>query len=142
MNKYRLREEDAEALKIEIEILREIHHSNLVEMYDVFNSPTDDYCYIVTEKIVGGSLYDRIKAKGRYGEDEGRLASRTMFDAITYAHKHDIGKHYSRAPQQNQGVFFSPPFASQLLPTSAHRDLKLENLLLMVSGSCYLVYCF
>ena len=91
MNKYRLREEDAKALKIEIAILKEIHHQNLVEMYDVFDCPSDDYCYIVTEKIVGGSLFDRIKQKGRYGEVEGRLASRTIFDAIAYAHKHDIG---------------------------------------------------
>ena len=92
VNKYKLREEDAEALKIEVQILKEIHHKNLVKMYDVFERPSDDYCYIVTEKITGGSLYDRIKQKGRYNEAEGRLASKTIFDAIAYTHKHDIGK--------------------------------------------------
>lgn len=107
VNKYRLNEEDAKALQIEIALLKEIHHRNILEMYDVFDAPSDDYCYIVTEKIDGGSLYDRIKQKGRYNETDGKLACRTIFEAIAYTHKHDI----------------------------AHRDLKLENLLMMTQSN-------
>ena len=99
VNKYTLKEDDAEALKIEISLLKELHHENVVEFYDVFERPSDDYCYIVTEKIMGGSLDQRIKQKGRYTEEEGRLASRTIFAAIAYTHKHDVGeKPFSCSP--------------------------------------------
>ena len=91
MNSYKLNEEDAKALEIEIKILREIHHPYLVDLYDVFRGH-DDYVYLVTEKIMGGSLYDRIAKKGRYGEPEARKASKILFEAMAFTHKHDIGR--------------------------------------------------
>lgn len=102
VNKYKLNIEDKAALKEEIRVLHEIHHPHVVDLFDVFDDPTDDYTYLVTEKISGGSLYERIETKGRYNEADGRIACRTLFEAMAFTHEHNV----------------------------AHRDLKLENLLL------------
>lgn len=92
VNKYKLKPAEVDALQIEIQLLKELDHDSIVSMYDVFDTPSDDYCYIVTEKIVAGNLFDRIKKKSRYEEAEGRLASRTIFEAMAYTHNHDVGK--------------------------------------------------
>ena len=108
VNKFRLTEADAAALQDEISILHEFkraegfEHSHIVELYDVFEGT--DYFYLITEKFLGGSLYERIRAKGRYSEEEGRLACRTLFEAMEFTHARNV----------------------------AHRDLKLDNLLLTV----------
>jgi calcium-dependent protein kinase len=102
VNKYKLNKEDAKALQVEISILRELDQSHIVQLYDVFGDA--DYCYLVTEKLDGGNLYERIVKHGAYTEDDCRRACRTMFQALEYTHKCNV----------------------------AHRDLKLENLLLTV----------
>lgn len=104
VNKYKLNDADKAALKEEIRVLHEIHHPHVVDLFDVFDDPTDDYTYLVTEKISGGSLYERIEKKGPYNEADCRIACRTIFEAMAFTHEHNV----------------------------AHRDLKLENLLLQV----------
>ena len=113
VNKFRLNEADAAALQDEISILQEFRddkhfdQSHIVRLIDVFEGT--DYFYLVTEKIDGGCLYQRIRDKGGYGEDEARLACRTLFSALEFTHARNV----------------------------VHRDLKLENLLLTV-GRCIL----
>ena len=108
VNKFRLNEADAAALQDEISILREFkrdkdfEHSHIVRLNDVFEGT--DYFYLVTEKIDGGCLYQRIRDKGVYSEEEGRLACRTLFHALEFTHARNV----------------------------VHRDLKMENLLLTV----------
>ena len=102
VTKAKLTEEDEIALKDEIAILKEIKHPNIIRLYDVFQEK--EFYYLVTEKMMGGELFDRIVQKSYYNEKEARDVAKILFQAMQYCHKHHV----------------------------AHRDLKPENLLLLV----------
>lgn len=103
VTKAKLSKEDEIALKDEIQVLEELKHKHIISLYDVFEEP--QYYYLVTEKMMGGELFDRIVQKSYYNEKEARDVCLILFDAMRYCHDHKV----------------------------AHRDLKPENLLLAVS---------
>jgi calcium/calmodulin-dependent protein kinase I len=100
VTKSKLTKEDEEALKDEIGILTAMNHPNIIRLYDVFEEK--EYYYLVTEKMDGGELFDRIVQKSYYNEKEARDVCLILFQAILYCHQKKV----------------------------AHRDLKPENLLL------------
>eukprot|EP00540_Astrosyne_radiata_P017977 CAMPEP_0116844664 /NCGR_PEP_ID=MMETSP0418-20121206/12823_1 /TAXON_ID=1158023 /ORGANISM="Astrosyne radiata, Strain 13vi08-1A" /LENGTH=343 /DNA_ID=CAMNT_0004475661 /DNA_START=537 /DNA_END=1568 /DNA_ORIENTATION=+ len=100
VTKAKLTQEDEEALKDEIGVLRELQHQHIIRLYDVFDEP--QYYYLVTEKMSGGELFDRIVQKSYYNEKEARDVCKILFEAMRYCHSKRV----------------------------AHRDLKPENLLL------------
>jgi calcium/calmodulin-dependent protein kinase I len=88
------------ALKEEIDVLQELKHPNIINLHDVFKEKA--FYYLVTEKMMGGELFDRIVQKSYYNEKEARDTCLILFNAIKYCHDKKV----------------------------AHRDLKPENLLL------------
>ena len=102
---------DEIALKDEISILRTLDHPNILKLYDAFHEPK--YYYLVTELMRGGELFDRIMMKQSYNEKEARDVCKILFEAVTFFHQHSI----------------------------AHRDLKPDNLLLMVSYLRKYLFC-
>jgi calcium/calmodulin-dependent protein kinase I len=100
VTKSKLTPEDELALKDEIAVLEELKHSNIIMLYAVFDEK--EFYYLVTEKMTGGELFDRIVQKSYYNEKEARDTCVILFKAIQYCHEHMV----------------------------AHRDLKPENLLL------------
>lgn len=84
---------------IEIEILGQLDHPNVVKLMEVFYE--DDYIFLVMELLSGGELFERIVEKDYYTEREASDTIRPIIDAIRYCH--------------GMGVI--------------HRDLKPENLL-------------
>jgi serine/threonine protein kinase len=103
VTKSKLTKEDEVALKDEIGILTAMNHPNIIRLYDVFEEK--EYYYLVTEKMGGGELFDRIVQKSYYNEKEARDVCLILFQAIQYCHQKKV----------------------------AHRDLKPENLLLQVT---------
>lgn len=103
VTKAKLTEEDALALQDEISVLKELKHDNIIRLYDVFDEK--NFFYLVTEKMMGGELFDRIVQKSYYNEKEARDTCLVLFKALKYCHDRQV----------------------------AHRDLKPENLLLLVS---------
>jgi len=100
VTKAKLTAEDEEALKDEIAVLQDLKHEHIIRLYDVFDEP--QYYYLVTEKMRGGELFDRIVQKSYYNEKEARDVCKILFEAMQYCHSQKV----------------------------AHRDLKPENLLL------------
>lgn len=105
VTKAKLTQEDELALKDEIQVLKELQHVNIIRLYDVFNEK--EYYYLVTEKMMGGELFDRIVQKSYYNEKEARDVCKILFEALHYCHSKKV----------------------------AHRDLKPENLLLLSNDS-------
>ena len=103
VTKSRLSLEDETALKEEIEVLRELKHDNIIQLYGVFDEP--EHIFLVLERMHGGELFDRIVQKAFYNEKEARDVCKILLEAISYCHSRNV----------------------------AHRDLKPENLLLVVS---------
>ena len=103
VTKSKLSTEAEVALKDEIALLTELQHKHIIRLYDVFEEP--QFYYLVTEKMMGGELFDRVVQKSYYNEEEARDVCKILFDAMKYCHDHEV----------------------------AHRDLKPESLLLMVS---------
>jgi len=100
VTKAKLSKEDEVALKEEIDVLKDFDHKHIIRLYDVFEEPKN--YYMVTEKMTGGELFDRIVQKSYYNEKEARDTCQILFSAVHYCHKKKV----------------------------AHRDLKPENLLL------------
>lgn len=92
---------ERDALKDEINNLRQVRAGpNIVQLYEVYEEPT--FCYLVTELMNGGELFDRIIEKKTFSEKEARDSVRCVLEALHYMHERRV----------------------------AHRDLKPENLLL------------
>jgi serine/threonine protein kinase len=84
----------------EIQALRELHHDNIIQLFDVFI--TEEKIFIVMELMHGGELFDYVVQKGTLTEEEASAIVRKVTSAIVYMHAKNI----------------------------IHRDLKPENLLL------------
>ena len=100
IDKRKLSKEDDEALKIEVAILNELRHPNIITLYDWYEDAKT--YYIVTEYMQGGELFDRIVKKEFYSEEDAQKVVRTLADVILFCHRKGI----------------------------AHRDLKPENILM------------
>lgn len=99
-----LDEEDKAALKIEVQILKDMNHPNVMNLIDYYCEESDSkgkHHYLVTE-LLQDELFDRIVQKEFYTEKEACDLVRLLLDAILYIH--------------SKGV--------------VHRDLKPENLLM------------
>ncbi|XP_062188284.1 CBL-interacting protein kinase 31-like isoform X2 [Phragmites australis] len=94
-----------EQIRREICTMKLIQHPSVVRLYEVMGSKTR--IYIVLEYVIGGELHDIIATSGRLKEDEARRYFQQLINAVDYCH--------------SRGVY--------------HRDLKLENLLLDISGN-------
>jgi serine/threonine protein kinase len=103
---------ERDALKDEIVNLQAVRAGpNIVQLYEVFQEKA--YCYLVTELMPGGELFDRIIEKKTFTEKEARSCCRCVLSALEYMHQRRV----------------------------THRDLKPENLLLAVSKNNILYAC-
>jgi calcium/calmodulin-dependent protein kinase I len=100
LSKKEIKESDLQAMKLEIDILKQLDHPNIVKLYDVYED--ERFICLVMELMQGGELFDEIIERDHFSENEAREAIKALIDAIHYCHKIDI----------------------------THRDIKPENLLL------------
>ena len=52
----------------EIKILKELDHPSIVKIFEYYKDETN--IYIIMEYLKGGSLFERLKVIGRFGERE------------------------------------------------------------------------
>ena len=101
MAKKNMSTADLELAKTEIDILKICNHSNIIKLYDIFDTP--EYIYIIMEYCSGKDLFSYIE-KRNYKLPEPRAANiiHKLSMAIFYIHSYGI----------------------------IHRDLKPENILM------------
>ncbi|XP_047142751.1 serine/threonine-protein kinase unc-51 isoform X1 [Hydra vulgaris] len=87
-------------LEKEINILKELHHENIVKLLDCIETPTS--VYLIMEYCNGGDLADYLQLKGTLSEDTIRLFLKQIASALQVLTTKDI----------------------------VHRDLKPQNILL------------
>jgi serine/threonine protein kinase len=91
-------------LRREIEIQSHLRHPNILRMYGYFYDSSK--VYLILEYCVGGELYKRLQAKGKFDERSAAKMIVQMADALKYCHSKNV----------------------------IHRDIKPENLLVGKSG--------
>eukprot|EP00501_MAST-03F_sp_TOSAG23-6_P001864 GSMAST32.ASY1.ANO1.1942.1 assembled CDS len=91
---------DRQQLRVEVTILKNARHRNIVSLLDLYE--TRDELILVMEYALGGELFDRIVAKGKYSEHEASIVMTKLLKAVEYLHNRNI----------------------------VHRDIKPENILL------------
>ncbi|KAI8813765.1 kinase-like domain-containing protein [Cladochytrium replicatum] len=91
----------AEFIRAEISILMAIDHPCVISIYGVYEE--EDGVYIVLELVPGGELFDLISSRGALSERETRKLMFQILQSLKYLHDRGI----------------------------SHRDLKLENVLLV-----------
>uniref|UniRef100_A0A914I4A8 Protein kinase domain-containing protein n=1 Tax=Globodera rostochiensis TaxID=31243 RepID=A0A914I4A8_GLORO len=92
--------QDLVRIRREIRIMSMLNHPNIIQIYEVFENK--DKIILVMEYANGGELYDYVSKNGSLPEAEARRIFRQITSAVLYCHKNKV----------------------------AHRDLKLENILL------------
>jgi len=102
-----LKAEEVAALKNEVDILRNVQHPNVVQLYESF--VTNDKIYMVQDLLSGGELFDRIIEQTFFSEQEAAKCVKQIAHALAHLHENDI----------------------------VHRDLKPENLLLTDKSASY-----
>ena len=88
----------------EIEILKQVHHSGILNATCSFE--TREEVFIVTDYMKEGDCFDRLIAKEKFSMKETQRFIRCIGEALSYLHHQDI----------------------------VHRDLKLENVLINNEG--------
>ncbi len=83
----------------EMNIMKSVSHTNIVNTVDIFNSPK--YLHIVLEYMQGGELFDIIADAGNFSEQQASQVMRDTIKGVQYLHLHGI----------------------------VHRDIKPENVL-------------
>ncbi|KAG8195564.1 hypothetical protein JTE90_002190 [Oedothorax gibbosus] len=89
-----------EAFEVELSVLRRLNHPNVIRLIEAFES-IGQRVYMVMELATGGSLLDRLEARGSLPEEEAKLTIRMVLEGVRYLHSLGI----------------------------THRDLKPDNLL-------------
>ncbi|EWM30615.1 protein kinase domain containing protein [Nannochloropsis gaditana] len=96
---------DVRRVTREIDILKRNRHRNIIQLYDVLDTPAR--IYLVMENADGGELFDYIVKRQRVPEPEASAFFKQLVDGVGYLHAMEV----------------------------THRDLKPENLLLQSSKS-------
>lgn len=92
-------------LRDEIAILTSIQHEGIIGLNDFFE--TENELLLILDLACGGELYDRLLQEKRFNETDTKTIISTLLDSCSYLHE--------------KGV--------------VHRDIKLENILLVSSSS-------
>lgn len=103
------REQALVQFRREAELLSQLNHPNLPEIYDFFS--IGEQGYIVMTLVEGQDLYSYIDQKGPVSEEKVRNWLEQILSALEHCHAHGV----------------------------IHRDLKPENLLLDQNGEIFLV---
>eukprot|EP01084_Bolivina_argentea_P270618 460201_1 len=76
-------------MKSEIEIMSRLKHKHIVNTYETYE--TKHILYIIMDECTGGQLFDRIKQKRIYKENDCKLIIKQICEALFYMHdKHKI----------------------------------------------------
>uniref|UniRef100_A0A061SC97 Pkinase-domain-containing protein n=1 Tax=Tetraselmis sp. GSL018 TaxID=582737 RepID=A0A061SC97_9CHLO len=85
----------------ELQVLKSVRHPNLLNLEDYFLGDTK--CCLVTEMLEGGDLQQALEFRGSFPEEDAQSIMFGLLSGVAHLHQHGI----------------------------AHRDIKLENILLV-----------
>ncbi|OQR81624.1 calcium/calmodulin dependent protein kinase [Thraustotheca clavata] len=88
MEKASMTDYERETVPNEVNFMRRINHPVSLQLIDYFED--DDYFYLVSELMQGGTLCDRIMMKDYYSEDKARMIVRQLIQVIEFCHQRGV----------------------------------------------------
>uniref|UniRef100_A0AAY5KWR3 Protein kinase domain-containing protein n=1 Tax=Esox lucius TaxID=8010 RepID=A0AAY5KWR3_ESOLU len=77
-----------EEIEREVNILKEIQHSNIITLHDIFENKTD--VILILELVSGGELFDFLAEKESLTEEEATQFLKQILDGVQYLHSKRI----------------------------------------------------
>ena len=77
-----------ESLIREVEILRKIHHENVLGLHDLLE--TEGFVFLIMPFMEGGSLLDKIVQRKKFSEADARRVITQIANGLAYLHSHGI----------------------------------------------------
>ncbi|XP_027351423.1 SNF1-related protein kinase catalytic subunit alpha KIN10-like [Abrus precatorius] len=77
-----------EKVRREIEVLRLLIHPQIIQLYEVIETPSD--IYLVMEYVESGELFDYVAEKGRLQEDEARNIFQQIISGVEHCHRNMV----------------------------------------------------
>lgn len=105
IKKSSLLKEDEKKIFMEMAILKEMDHPNIIKLLEIYD--WRNYYYLITEYCDGGDLFDHLHKNHRFSEKSAAMIMKQLLSPVVYMHK--------------KGV--------------VHRDLKPENLMFVGKDS-------
>ena len=84
---------DIERVAREIKILKMIRHPNIIQLYEIIETPRQ--LYLITEYASGGELFDFIVKHNRVKEPEACRFFQEIISGVEYFHKLNIVHRYN-----------------------------------------------
>ncbi|KAL6104016.1 dapk3 [Pungitius sinensis] len=85
-----------EEIEREVNILREIQHSNIITLHDIFENKAD--VILILELVSGGELFDFLAEKESLTEEEATQFLKQILDGVQYLHSKRIA-HFDLKPE-------------------------------------------
>lgn len=99
---------ECQSMKSEANLLRSLDHCAILKVHDQYEDPKN--CHVISELCSGGELYEQVSKRAKQNkcisEDAAARIVQQIVEAISYCHKRNV----------------------------VHRDIKLENVLLLKKG--------
>jgi hypothetical protein len=79
---------DTTRLRLEVKILRSLHHPHVLYLYDFFEESLN--YTLVTEMLMGGDVATRLSSKNNYNEKDARDLFVSLIETVKFIHQQDI----------------------------------------------------